>query len=81
MPLTLLVNRNIGIENENLSNIIFRDKCLPKYRLPYLDENGNIEAIYRPGEYFVFDLIDHNDVVHELFCYIITNLPRVHTVK
>lgn len=44
-------------------------------------KNGNLEAIYGPGEYFVFDLIDHNDVVHELFCYIITNLPRVHTVK
>jgi hypothetical protein len=33
------------------------------------------------GKYFVFDLLENTDAVHEMFMYINSNYPRMHELS
>lgn len=77
VPLTMPVNKRLGIENPRLVEIMNRHR--------HLCDGGIAFQYDRPlannlGKYYVFDLILHPDACHELFQYVSSELPRLHVL-
>ena len=79
VPLTMLVDKTKGIENPRLVQIMnnYRHLCDKTKPFPYENDVGN----NFPGKYYVFNLIDHHEACHELFKYVSSELPRLHSIN
>jgi hypothetical protein len=78
VPLTKPVDKTKGIENPRLVQIMsnYRHLCDNTKPFPYEEEVVNNYL----GKYYVFDLIAHHDACHELFVYVSSELPRLHSI-
>lgn len=75
VPLTLRVDDKQGIENLELERIMDKYRNLAEKSIVF-----PVDGIKPSGKFFVFDLIEHHEAVHEIMCYMRTNLPRIHHI-
>lgn len=86
IPLTQKIPSYTGVtENPNLDLLQHAmwsaaEKDDYKDTFPYKDKriNDQNKEQEQSGTYYIFDILDDADIVHELFFYMRSNLPRVH---